>query len=118
MHPIATANHIYDKHGIKIFLDHIIHNNADRWHKALSNEFGRLTQSNDAALGCTEAINFIHHSSQNAKVTYASFVCNLRPLKSEQWRVRLVNGSGKLIYQYDTGSPTANLLETKCYLRF
>ena len=50
------------------------------------------------------------------KVSYASFVCDHRPLKSEQWRERLVVGGDKLTCPYDTGSPAANLLETKLLL--
>ena len=62
-------------------------------------------------------MNFINHSKipSNKKVTYASFVCDHRPLKSE-WRVRLVVGGDKSTCQYDTGPPAANLLETKLLL--
>ena len=49
-------------------------------------------------------------------VTYASFVCDYRPLKEEKYRVRLVVGGDKLFYDDDTGSPTATLLETKLLL--
>ena len=49
----------------------------------------------------------------NRKVTYASFVLDYRPLKSEPWRVRLVVGGDKLPYEDDAGSPAALLLETK-----
>ena len=63
-------------------------------------------------------MTFIHPSQipPHQKVTYASFVCDHRPLKSEQWRVRLVVSEDKLTYPYDTGSPAANLLETKLLL--
>ena len=63
-------------------------------------------------------MNFIHHSKipSNNKVTYASFVCDHRPLKSEQWRVSLVVEGDKLTCPYDPGSPAANLLETKLLL--
>ena len=52
----------------------------------------------------------------HAKVTYASFVCDLRPLKKETHRVRMVVGGDKLTYNEDTGSPAASLVETKIML--
>ena len=63
-------------------------------------------------------MNFIHHLQlpPNTKVTYATFVCDHRPLESEQWRVRIVIGSDKLTCPYDTGLPVADLLETKLLL--
>ena len=44
----------------------------------------------------TDTIEFINHCKvpTNRKVTYASFVCDHRPLKDEQWRIRLVVGGG------------------------
>ena len=44
---------------------------------------------------------------------YATFVCDLRPLKNEIYRVRITVGGDKLSYDDDAGSPAANLLETK-----
>ena len=47
------------------------------------------------------------------KVTYASMVCDYRPLKSEPHRCRLVVGGDKLPYDQDSAAPAANLLESK-----
>ena len=47
------------------------------------------------------------------KVTYASMVCNYRPLKEEKYRVRITVGGDRLPYHDDAGSPAADLLETK-----
>ena len=121
--PLQTVNHLYEQHSIKLSLDNLLRNNPNCWYQALSNEFGRFTQSNDAEVLCINAINFINHSQipSNKKVTYASFVCDHRPLKPEQCRVRLVVCGDKVTCPYDTGSLAANLLETKiqqCYLRF
>ena len=109
---------MYDQHGIKLSLDHPMRTNPISWHQALSNEFGRLAQSNDAGVICTGGMNFIRHSllPPNTKVTYTCFVCNHRPLKSEKWRVHLVVGGYELSCTYDTGSPAANLLKTKILL--
>ena len=113
---IAGVNHIYDNNGKRMTLDQLLHSEqAERWNRGLSNELGRLTQSNDAGVRCTDAMDFIYHHEvpQGANVTYANFVMDYRPLKSDPWRVRLVVGGDKLQYDYDPGSPAASLLETK-----
>ena len=55
------------------------------WDNTLSNEWGRLTQGNIHGVNATETINFIPYSDLPLKqpVTYASFVCDHRPLKTE-----------------------------------
>ena len=53
------------------------------------------------------------YPTYSPKTTYASFVCDHRPLKTEPWRVRIVVGGDKLTYDEDTGSPAASLLESK-----
>ena len=60
-------------------------------------------------------MDFIHkHEVPSHKtVTYANFVCDYCPLKSEPFRVRMTVGGDKLSYDDDTGSPTASILETK-----
>ena len=60
-------------------------------------------------------MDFIHkHEVPSHKVdTYANFVCDYRPLKSEPFRARMTVGGDKLSYDDDTGSPTASLLEAK-----
>ena len=54
--------------------------------------------------------------STSSKITYATIVCDHRPLKHEQWRCRLVVGGDKLFYNADTGAPEASLLDTKILL--
>ena len=49
----------------------------------------------------------------NKTVTYASMVCDYRPLKKEKHRCRLVVGGDKLPYEHDAAAPAANLLESK-----
>ena len=39
-----------------------------------------------------------------------------RPLKTEPWRVRLVVGGDKLLYEADAGSLASSLIETKILL--
>ena len=76
---------------------------------------GCLAQGNDYGVKATDTIDFIfkHQVPSTAKVTYANFVCDHRPLKPEPDRIRLVVGGDKLHYDEDSGSPTTNMLETK-----
>ena len=123
------AQHIFDKHlkafhifndlGEKQTLDMLLEGeNKKVWSQALSNELGRLAQGNDAGVRSTDAIDFIFHYEvpHGSKVTYANFRMDHRPLKEEEWRIRLVVGGDKLDYDNDSGSPAASLLETKLLL--
>ena len=47
------------------------------------------------------------------KVTYASFACDYHPLKDKKWRIRIVVGGDHLEYEHNSGSPAADMLETK-----
>lgn len=115
----SQINHIYDDNGNKLSLEKLLAGeHSTRWNKALSNELGRLTQSNNAGVASADAMDFIfqHEVPNGSQVTYANFVCDYRPLKDEPWRVRLVVGGDKLNYEFDSGSPAASLLETKILL--
>ena len=63
----------------------------------------------------TDTIKFIHQSKvlPGVDVTYATFVMDFKPLKTEQHRVRVVVGSNRLKCLFDTGSPATSMLETK-----
>ena len=89
-----------------------------RWNRALSNEIDRLAQGNIRGVKGTDTIQFIRKEDvpRDRDVTYASFVCDHRPLKTEQWRVQCVAGGDKLFYPNDPASPAANLLNTKILL--
>ena len=54
-----------------------------------------------------------HEVPRDIDVTYATFVLDDRPLKTEEYRVRVTVGGNRLSYEDDSGSPAANLLETK-----
>lgn len=115
-HP-KYIHHIFDTSGRKLSLDKLLngeHGNL-RWSPALSNEWGRLAQGNDRGVESTNTIDFITFTEvpSTKKLTYASFACDHRPLKSEQWRVRIVVGGDKLPYESDSGSPAADMTETK-----
>ena len=110
-------HHIYNAKGEKQSLDKLLNgpHGTTRWSPALSNEWGRLSQGNDAGVKSNDCIDFIYRSEipKDKKITYASFVCDRRPLKDEEWRIRLVVGGDKLSYYEDSGSPATDLTETK-----
>ena len=111
-----TANHIYRDDGKKETIDSLLDGkDSATWSRSLSNEWGRLSRGNDHGVKETETIDFIyqHQVPSENKVTYASYVCDYRPLKEEPYRVRITVGGDKLDYNDDAGSPAANLLETK-----
>ena len=111
-----TASHIYNSDGHKETINSLLFGPAHEvWQQAMSNEWGRLAQGNDNGINFTDTIDFIHRHDvpSQQKVTYGSFVCNFKPLKKEQYRIRLVAGGDILMYDEDTGAPAASLIETK-----
>lgn len=112
-----TINHIYNPHSGKKETIDTLRTSAqhDRWEIALSNEWGLLAQGHSYGVLHTDTIDFIDFSSvpPDRDVTYATFVCDHRPLKSDPWRVRIVVGGDRLSYNDDPRSPAASLLETK-----
>ena len=114
--PHHAVNLIFRPNGKKETIDSLLTGkSSDIWHSSLSNDWGRLAQGNDRGIKGTDTIEFIHQREVpvGRDVTYASYVCNYRPLKEEQYRVRVTVGSDKLTYNEDSGAPAANLLETK-----
>ena len=77
-----------------------------------------MANGNDTGIKGTQTIAFIPQSlvPSDKKVTYATMVCDYRPLKDEKYRVRITVGGDKLPYHDDAGSPAADLLETKILL--
>ena len=112
------VNHIYNENGKKETLDSLLLKNPLIWGRALSNEWGRLANGNKYGIVGTNTIEFILKTDipPYRDITYASFVCDERPLKPEPFRVRIVVGGDKLSYDDDAGSPATDLLETKILL--
>lgn len=110
------ANHISRPDGKRETIDTFL-KGSDRtvWLRSLSNEWGRLAQGNDFGVSSTDTIDFIPKTQipTNQDITYATFVLDYRPLKTEPHRDRITVGGDKLTYLYDAGSPAANMLETK-----
>ena len=53
---------------------------------------------------------------KDRKITYANFICNIRPQKSETHRVRLTAGGDKLNYSGNPSSPAVSLLDVKIHI--
>ena len=87
LHIIFSAHQIFNDAGHKLSLDTLLggENGDSRWQPALSNEWGRLAQGNDAGVAGTNTIKFVPYRDvpKEKKVTYVSFVCDHRPLKDE-----------------------------------
>jgi hypothetical protein len=65
-------------------------------------------------LARTQSISFRNTKFPSIKrVNYGNFICDLRPLKTEPYRVRLTVGGDKPPYGDNAGSPAASLLEMK-----
>ena len=114
-----SVNHVYDDNGKKQSIDDLLKGKMKpKWEIGLSNEIGQLAQGVGDSVAGTNTIDFIQKSKvpANKKVTYANFICDYRPLKTEPHRVRLIVGGDKLDCTYDAGSPAASLLETKLIL--
>jgi hypothetical protein len=87
------------------------------WWASNANEFGRLTQGVLPHMPTgTETMRFIKHTAVPAdrKATYARFVCDERPLKTETKRVRITVGGDKIDYPGKVATPTAELVTVKC----
>ena len=111
-----SAAHVFNENGQKETINTLLFGrSAGLWTKSMSNELGRLAQGNIYGVTATDTIDFIFKEDvpPGQVVTYANFVCDYRPLKSEMYRIRLVVGGDKLTYDGDAGAPAASLLETK-----
>ena len=113
-------NHIYnEKTGKRETIDSLLNSpTRDVWIRALSNEWGRLAQGNNEGVVYQDAIDFISKNDvpKDRDITYAQFVCDHRPLKSEPWRVRIEVGGDRISYPDDPTSPACGLLETTIIL--
>jgi hypothetical protein len=89
-----------------------------------TNEFGRIFQGAGTTCQAAEKIKgtdtcFFITKSQvppDRQVTYANFICSIRPQKKETHRVRCTVGGDKLNYPGNTSYPTVSMLDTKVHL--
>ncbi len=95
------------------------------WTKGLGNEWSRLLlhglgldRPPDERITGTGTIFFIKKSAvpHGCKVTYANFVCNIRPQKTKTHGVRMTAGGDKLDYPGDPSAPTVSMLDAKIHI--
>ena len=74
-----------------------------------------MAQGNDNGVQHTDTIDSIHkHKVSNDRgVTYATFVLDHGPLKTEEYGVRITVGGGRILYAENSCSSAAYLLETR-----
>ena len=114
--PLDQCAHIFNALGKRQSIDALLKgDDRTTWLNSLSNEWGRLAQGNKRGVIGTNTIRFIYRNAvpKDQDVTYATFVCDHKPLKEETHRVRITVGGDRLACPDDTGSPTANIVETK-----
>ena len=111
--------HLYNKLGNKETIDSLLAGpHSATWWTELANELGRLTNGVHGRVRATNTIRFILRSDipSDRKITYANFICDYPPHKSEPYRIRLTVSGDRLDCPGDTSSPAASLLETKLLL--
>ncbi len=92
----------------------------EAWMHSSANEFGRLAQGVGGQIQGTNTIFFIHKHQVPVDrwrdITYAKFVCELKPNKKEVHRIRLTIGGDKVHYPGNVGMPTADLTLVKMHV--
>ena len=94
------------------------------WNCLLAKKFGRIckgigkTRPKADRIKGTGTMFFTTKDKipKDRKITYANFICNIRPQKSETHRVRLTAGGDKLDYFGDPSSPAVSLLNVKIHI--
>jgi hypothetical protein len=85
-----------------------------------ANEFGRLPQGVGGQIQGTNTIFFIQKNQipgdRWKDVTYAKFVCELKPNKKEIHQTRLTIGGDKVHYPGNVGTPTVDLTLVKTHV--
>ena len=117
------ANEIFDDESGKLlkYRSLITHPKyRETWMHSSANEFRRLVQGVGNRIKGTDTIFFVHkHEVPQDRwkdITYAKFVCELKPNKAEVHRTRLTVGGDKVHYPGDVGTPTADLTLVKMHV--
>ena len=108
--------HLYNKLGKKETIDSLLAGpHSVTWWTALANELVRLTNGVHGRVCATTTIRFILRSDihSDRKITYANFICDYRPHKSEPYFICHTFVGYRLDCTDDTSSPAAYVLETK-----
>ena len=120
---IQSANAVTDPNTgkqleYKQLINHPNCNLRKTWQHSSANEFGRLAQGVGGRIAGTETIRFIHHHEMppTRRPTYARFVCEIRPQKSEKERTRLTVGGNLIDYPDPITTRTCNLVTFKMHI--
>ena len=94
---------------------------GEAWQRSAANEFGRLAQGVGGRIEGTNTIKFLKKenipSECRKDITYAGYVCKVRPEKTkEPNRMRCVVGGNLINYPWDVGTATAEMLLVKVFL--
>ena len=102
----------------KQLINHPDNNLRRTWQRSSANEFGRLAQGVRGQINGTDTIKFLHHHEMptNRRPTYARFVCEIRPQKTEQERTRLTVGGNLIDYPDTVTTRTCNLVTFKLHI--
>ena len=86
-----------------------------KWNTESENEFGRLSQGVADRIKGTDNF-FVPYKKvpKHKKPTYVTIVVNIRPNKTEEYRVRITVGGNQIIYKYIVSTPTADNTTVKC----
>ena len=87
-------NHMFDTQGRKQSLDKLLAGSSKKiWQQALSNELGRIAQGIRIVQG-NDVLDFVPFATvpSDQIETYANMLYDLRPLKTEKFRVHLTVG--------------------------
>lgn len=92
------------------------------WTTSLANEWARQTRGlfpkfRNPPISGHHAMVFIkpHQVPAGRKVTYANFICTMRPDKSEVYRVRMTIGGDRLDAYQDVRSPAVSIIDAKLH---
>ena len=99
---------------------------ATIWERSLANKWGRvlahglgISRPTAKQVKGTRTVFFIKKAQvpKEHRVTYANFICNIRPQKTETHRFRSMTAGGdKLDYPGDTSSPAISMLVAKLHI--
>jgi hypothetical protein len=117
--PMPMANSVINEdNGASLEYRHLI-NDASTftiWNEAAAKEFGRLAQGVRDRIEGSNTFFFIPRQTvpKGKIVTYGRFVVDIRPNKSEIYRVRLTVGGNLIQYPGDVSTRSADLTTSKC----
>ena len=102
----------------KQLISHLNNHLCQTWQHSSANEFGQLAQGVGGHISGTETLKFIqyHEMLKNRRLTYARFVCEVWPQKTEKDRTRLTVGGNLIDYPDPVTTRTCDLVTFKMHI--